>query len=108
MSKVIQITTTCNERAVLDRLAVHLVENNLAACVQIGGPIHSVYQWEGKIQQSDEWICTIKSFENCCETVIAAILDQHPYDVPEIITSDITVAHQPYYRWMVKQIKCAN
>ena len=108
MNKVIQITTTCDQREALERLAAQLIENRLAACVQIAGPIQSVYRWKGSIEKSDEWICTIKTFDRCSEEVVDTILNQHPYDVPEIITGEITGTHAAYHQWMCEQIKDAD
>ncbi|MCE5265132.1 MAG: divalent-cation tolerance protein CutA, partial [Deltaproteobacteria bacterium] len=61
MEGFIQVTTTTEKRADADRIALALVEQRLAACVQIVGPVTSVYRWKGKIETTREWLCLIKS-----------------------------------------------
>ncbi len=61
MENAIQIITTTDSKAAAERIARELVEQRLAACVQIGGPITSVYRWQGKMETAEEWTCTIKT-----------------------------------------------
>ena len=61
MLSIIQVTTTCDDEQKAEALARALVEQRLAACVQIDGPIKSVYRWNGKVEVEREWRCTIKT-----------------------------------------------
>jgi periplasmic divalent cation tolerance protein len=53
----IQVTTTLPSRDAADRLAAQMVEDRLAACVQVVGPVSSTYRWEGRVETAQEWYC---------------------------------------------------
>ena len=61
MTDYVQVATTTERREDAERIARALVEARLAACVQVLGPITSVYRWKGSIETSQEWLCTAKS-----------------------------------------------
>ncbi len=99
-----QIVTTVAERAQAEQIAQQLVERGLAACVQIGGPITSVYRWQGVIETSTEWQCVLKTRADLFAQVEAAIRALHPYEVPEILATPILAGHEPYLRWLDAQL----
>jgi len=103
MSDFIQITTTCDKKEILQAIATKLVESRLAACVQIGGPMDSVFRWEGNIESASEWICTIKSVAGHQANIESVIFENHSYDQPEIIVVPITGGSQGYLNWIKKQ-----
>ncbi len=103
MSQAIIVTTTCDQRDVLVRIAATLVEKKLAACCQIGGQITSIYRWQGKIENSDEWICQIKTVSERMDEIIAAIRELHTYDEPEIVAVEINGGSESYLDWLVQQ-----
>ena len=90
MTAHIQMTTTTETKADAQALADALVERRLAACVQIVGPITSTYRWQGEIERAEEWLCVIKSRRDLYDDLEAAILEIHPYDVPEILITPVT------------------
>ena len=105
MEKYIQVITTTAKKEDAEKIAASLVEKRLAACVQILGPIHSTYRWEGKVEQTEEWQCLIKSRQDLffdLEQVIKAI---HPYEIPEIIATTITAGSADYLQWLRDEIK---
>ncbi len=57
MTECCQVTTTVDAREVADRLAAQMVEERLAACAQVQGPIASVYRWQGAVERATEWYC---------------------------------------------------
>src|SRR5690606_16043695 len=61
MDECVQVTTTTATDSDARALAQGLVEARLAACVQVVGPITSVYRWEGEVQVDDEWLCLAKT-----------------------------------------------
>ena len=69
----IQIVTTTARREEADRIARMLVEERLAACAQVSGPITSTYHWQGKIETSEEWQCRAKSRLDLWERLDAAM-----------------------------------
>lgn len=81
-------------------LANALVEGSLAACVQIGPAVTSIYRWQGAVEKSGEKILLIKSRSGLFGEVEAAIRARHPYDVPEIIALKVSDGHAPYFDWL--------
>ena len=103
MSGFIQITTTVGAREEAEQIANALVERRLAACVQVIGPIKSVYRWQGNVEHADEWLCVIKTTENKFEAAAAAIRQLHPYDCPEVIAVPIVAGSDAYLAWLREQ-----
>lgn len=83
-------------------LAGELVERSLAACVQIGPGVASVYRWRGAVEKSAEKLLIIKSRRELFGAIEAAIKGRHPYDVPEIVALDVSAAHAPYLEWLAE------
>ncbi len=100
MTDVIQVVTTTASQAEAERIAQALVERQLAACVQISGPITSVYRWQGKIETSAEWHCTIKTRMAHYGAVESAIRELHSYDVPEILALGVVAGSESYLDWL--------
>jgi periplasmic divalent cation tolerance protein len=82
---IVQIVTTVASREAADRLATTMVEGRLAACVQIHGPIESVYRWQNQLRHSTEWQCTFKTTKHGAASLRTRLLSEHPYDVPELL-----------------------
>ena len=99
---VVLLTTATRDEA--ERLAELLLAARLAACVQITGPVTSVYRWQGNIETSQEWLCTIKTRDNLFPQVEAAIRSLHSYQVPEILATPIIAGHEPYLKWLDEQL----
>ncbi|MCX9156349.1 divalent-cation tolerance protein CutA [Niveibacterium sp. 24ML] len=83
-----------------EQLAKMLVERRLAACVSIGAPVTSIYRWEGAIEQACEVPITIKTSTARYPAMQAALLDAHPYDVPELLACAVQDGAAPYLRWL--------
>ena len=81
------------------RLAALLVEEKLAACVQLL-PIESFYRWEGKVQNAAEFLLLIKTRTALFDAAIARIKMAHPYSVPEIVGWPFSAGHLPYLDWI--------
>ena len=105
MEDVLQITTTTAERADAERIAKALVEARLVACVQIGGPIQSIYHWQGAVAEASEWRCEAKTSRAKFAAVAQLIAELHPYDVPEIIATPVAAAADSYLHWMAEEIR---
>ena len=100
MSDCIQVTTTTETREDAERIAGELVVERLAACVQIMGPIASTYWWEGRMENSVEWLCTIKTSAGLYDEVEALIKCTHCYETPEIVAVPITAGSEEYLSWL--------
>lgn len=105
MGDYIQLSTTADSLDTAEAIARTLVEKRLAACVQIIGPIKSIYWWQGKIETSQEWLCLIKSTEDSYKDIEDAIKALHPYEVPEIIAVPIVKGSNDYLGWIEKEVK---
>jgi periplasmic divalent cation tolerance protein len=99
---VLQIITTTPTIDDARRIATALVERRLAACVQIVGPIESVYRWQGKIETAQEFQCWIKTRGDLYSEVVRLLKELHPYEVPEILTV-IVEASKPYLDWLSQE-----
>jgi periplasmic divalent cation tolerance protein len=100
MSDFIQVTTTASTKEEAARIATALLEQRLAACAQVAGPIESRYWWKGRIEQSTEWLCIVKTLRGKFPDVEAAIRANHSYEVPEIVAFPIELGSEPYLEWL--------
>jgi periplasmic divalent cation tolerance protein len=100
MQTYIQVTTTTETKEEAEKIARHLVETKLAACVQITGPITSIYRWKGKVENTQEWLCLIKTKDDLYNKVEAAIKSHHSYETPEIIAVPIVKGSKEYLIWL--------
>ena len=104
MKAYIQISTTTETKEQAQKIAKYLVEQKLAACVQISGPIESIYRWKGKVETANEYLCLIKTRESLFGLVEAAIKQLHPYETPEIIAVPIIKGSREYWKWLDEEI----
>lgn len=95
------VSTTVGTDDAAKNLARKLVAARLAACVQIL-PIHSVYRWQGEVEEAAERLLLIKTRAVMFESVADAIRADHPYDVPEIVMTGIAAGSDPYLAWLAE------
>ncbi|MGB3137107.1 MAG: divalent-cation tolerance protein CutA [Nodosilinea sp.] len=96
------VLVTAGSEAEADRLARHLVETRLAACVSVF-PIRSIYRWQGDVQVEPEWQLVIKADLSRFEILSQAITQNHSYEVPEIIALPIADGLPAYLNWLQTQ-----
>lgn len=106
MSGVIEIVTTVETLAQARELAGQLVERRAAACVQIDGPIRSVYRWQAAINEGEEYRVTVKTLSRCVGAIDELFKDLHPYDLPQWIqrTSEPSEPAAQYAKWVSEQV----
>ena len=95
--------TNLPDRAAAERLAEALVEQRLAACVNILAPCRSVYRWKGAVQRDEEHPLLIKTTEERYPALEAAIRAAHPYELPEIVAVPIERGLPAYLDWVAAQ-----
>jgi periplasmic divalent cation tolerance protein len=105
MHEFLQITTAASSREEADRLADALVERRLGGCVQIIGPVRSVYCWKGAVERADEWLLLIKTTRDAYAAVETAIRELHSYECPEIIATPIEAGSDAYLQWLADQTR---
>ncbi len=100
MGRYVQVITTVSKKTDAEKMGKCLIDKRLAACVQIAGPVESVYRWKGRIETAKEFVCVIKTRKSLYKKVEKKIKELHPYEVPEIIAIPITEGSRDYLRWL--------
>jgi periplasmic divalent cation tolerance protein len=98
------ILTTAGSEEEARKLAKHLVENRLAACVNIVPRVTSIYRWQGKVEEANEWLLVVKTVENAFASVLAAIGKVHSYELPECISLPIENGSANYLQWIADSV----
>lgn len=105
MTEYIQVLTTLENRDDAEKIARALVEKRIAACVQIMGPLTSFFQWQGKLDSAQEYLCVIKSRNDLFQEMETIIKSMHPYEVPEILATPITKGNKDYLSWLAETLE---
>lgn len=104
MSAIVVITSIDRED-LARQLSTAILESRLAACVQVSGPIESLYRWKGEIETAQEWLLQIKSTRESFSQLESKIRETHPYETPEIIALDIALGSKSYLEWVSEQTR---
>jgi periplasmic divalent cation tolerance protein len=99
----ILVLTTLPERADAETLARELLVARLAACIQIGAAVQSLYHWKGEIETAREVPMAIKTRVELYAQVERAIRERHPYELPEIVAVPITDGLPAYVDWIAAE-----
>lgn len=102
---VVLITTGSTEEA--QKIARALVEERLAACVNIVAPVQSVYRWQGEIQTDQEALLIVKTTTEAMEKLAKRVKQLHSYELPEVIALPILAGAEDYLRWIDEQTQAA-
>ncbi|QQX80798.1 divalent-cation tolerance protein CutA [Shewanella sp. KX20019] len=94
------VITTSPDEALAKCLAHSLMKAKLAACVQISSAVTSVYEWQGDICEEKEFCLQIKCLAKHYAAIETAVLELHPYDVPELIAIPVTRGLPAYFDWI--------
>jgi len=87
------------------RIARALVEERVAACVNIVPGITSIYRWKGAVEQEAELLLVIKTTGERVEQLKARLLQLHPYELPEVVVIPIGGGHGAYLEWIAQQVQ---
>ena len=99
------IYVTFPEKAIAIELANQLVKDKLAACVNISENVTSIYEWEGKTQQSTEFTMICKVSDELVDKTIKTITSAHPYDCPCVIAIKVAKGNDNFIKWVENSCK---
>lgn len=100
MPDALVVLVTVGSESEAETIAGALLDERLAACVTIGGPIRSVYRWQGRIADDREWQLVIKTRSALFDALADRVRALHSYDVPEIIGLPVTAGSPTYLEWL--------
>ncbi len=87
-----------------EALAEALVEERLAACVNVTAPVRSIYRWQGKVEKDDERLLIIKTDRAHWPRLRDTLARLHPYEVPEILALPVADGERSYLRWVEESL----
>ena len=105
MTPAIVVLVTVGSEQEAETIATALLEERLAACVNMTGPVRSLYRWEGRIADDQEWQLIIKTQARLFEALAARVRALHSYDVPEIIALPVLAGTTDYVDWIQNETK---
>jgi periplasmic divalent cation tolerance protein len=101
-ARIVLTTVGIMEKA--EQLASALIERRLAACVNIVGPIRSIYRWKGAVEREQEYLLVIKTTAERAADLAAAFAELHPYELPEQVELSIEGGSDDYLDWLSAQV----
>ena len=101
------VLCTCPDASTASRLARALVEERLAACVNVVGGVASTYRWNGEVHVDDEVLLVIKTMADRFEAMQARLVALHPYDVPEVLAIEPAGGAAPYLACLERETRPA-
>jgi len=104
MTDKIVVFSACDSEEQAAKIARSVVEQRLAACVNIVPGARSIYHWKGQIEDAAEWMLIIKSRRDLMEQLRAAIGKIHSYEVPELLAVPVVDGSESYLAWIDREI----
>jgi len=104
VSERIVVLCTVGSTEDAERIARQLVEQHLAACVNVVAGVVSFYRWKGALERDEERLLVIKTRAERLPELRAAVVALHPYEVPEIVALPIQDGHAPYLEWIDQSV----
>jgi periplasmic divalent cation tolerance protein len=104
-AEIVVVLSTFPSADKATEVARALVEQHLAACVNILPSVRSVYRWQGSVQEDAETLAVIKTTRDRYEEVAACIVSLHPYELPEVIGLPLVEGHAPYLAWVAGSVE---
>jgi len=104
MTDKIVVFSTCDSEEQAGRIAHALLDQRLAACVNILPGVRSIYRWKGRIEDASEWMLIIKSRRDLMEQLRTAIAKIHTYEVPELLAVPVVDGSDAYLAWLDREL----
>lgn len=104
MTDKIVVLTTCDSERQATQLARALVDQRVAACVNILPGARSIYRWKDEIEDAAEWLLVIKSRRDLFPALRAAVEKLHTYEIPELIAMPLVEGSEPYLAWLDREL----
>ena len=105
MSDAIVVLCTCANHQDAFQIGSAVVQERLAACVNVLPGMQSIYRWKGNVEQCDEVLMVIKTMEQRFEILRRRLKELHPYEIPEIVALPISDASEEYLAWLRQEVK---
>lgn len=103
MTGIVSVYAVFADAEEAKRIARILVEERLAACANILGPCHSIYRWQGKVEEADEVAAIFKTRADTAAALAARIAKLHSYDVPCVVAWPVSEALPAYGSWVISE-----
>jgi len=100
MADVLMVFVTCEGREQAEAIATRVVEERLAACVNVLPGVRSCYVWEKKLTWSDEVLLVVKTTRSGFERLKKRVVELHSYEVPEVVGVPVEVGLEKYLEWV--------
>jgi periplasmic divalent cation tolerance protein len=101
--KRIVLTTVSSKEEAL-KVARHLVESRIAACVNIVPGLTSIYRWQGNVEEAGEWLLVVKTTDSAVARVSQTIARLHSYELPECICLAVEDGSPAYLKWIAESV----
>jgi periplasmic divalent cation tolerance protein len=99
-ASVVVVISTFPDPEKAAEIARVLVEERLAACVNLVPQIRSIYRWKGEVCDEAETLAIAKTTQDRAEALHARLIELHPYEVPEVLALPVSGGHAPYLDWV--------
>lgn len=103
MARYMVVFITVDSKKAADRITNVLIEKKLAACVSSVPRVVSVYRWKGRVERAKEILLVAKTRTSLVGKLISEVKNNHPYEVPEIISIPIGRSNPDYLNWIEKE-----
>jgi periplasmic divalent cation tolerance protein len=107
MTEKIVVLSTCGSEEEAVRIATRLVEEHLAACVNLIPRIRSIYRWQGKVEDATEWMLLIKTSRDRYDSLATVLEAAHSYELPEVLALPIVAGSANYLAWLDAELNLA-